>query len=49
MIGLSYNSKSELGIIGIPFKKNKDNRVYYNPSLLLGSVAGGFAYEFYPK
>lgn len=41
---MSYNMKSELGIIGIPFKKNKENRVYYNPSLLFGSVAGGFAY-----
>lgn len=45
---MTYNSKAELGVIGIPFKKNKD-KIYYNPSVLFGCTSGGFVYEYYPN
>ena len=43
---MSYANRAELGVIAIPFKKI-DEKIHYNPSILFGSVSGGFAYEYF--
>lgn len=46
LIGISYGKKAEIGIIGVPFKRNEGKKVVYDPSVFIGVVGANLAFEY---